>query len=117
MAEQGIMDYSLLLVIETVKNSYKVDKNQDFLELLASEPEKPYESRNQIKHGDKVYHIGIIDYLQAWNLSKKIENKLKGSKQDISAVPPFEYSNRFYHYAQNHIFKTGHSEHENILDL
>ena len=45
MAKQGIMDYSLLLVIETVKMS------------------EPEESRNQIKHGDKVYHIGIIDYL------------------------------------------------------
>ena len=103
--KHNLMDYSLLLVIETVK------KDSDFSKSLVSE-----DGRNQIKHEDKVYHIGIIDYLQAWNMSKKIENKYKGSNPDISAVPPYPYYHHFLRYAQNHIFKTGHSEHESTLN-
>ena len=79
---------------------------------MANEPEI---SRNHIKYEDKVYHVGIIDYLQAWNLSKKLENKLKGSKQDISAVEPVMYSNRFRKYAQNHVFSTRQIELETII--
>ena len=94
------MDYSLLLVVETVKD-YSLNQS------LVCEP--PKESRNLIRHGDKIFHIGIIDYLQAWNLSKKIENKWKSKKpdklSDISAVSPWPYYHRFREYAKKHIFK------------
>ena len=76
------MDYSLLLVIETGDNfNSSVQDEMSFSKLIMEKSfSQPTMSRNQIKHEDKVYHIGIIDYLQAWNLLKKIENKWKGSK-------------------------------------
>jgi hypothetical protein len=41
--------------------------------------------------GMYLYHMGIIDYLQDFNLSKYGENKLKSIYKDgdeISSVPP-----------------------------
>ena len=47
-----------------------------------------------------IYHIGIIDYLQEWNLNKKIEQLLKvtfrgAKKKLLSAVEPSFYRERF----------------------
>ena len=64
LASHGLMDYSLLLVVETC----------------------PIDGRQS-------YHMGIIDYLQTWNCSKKMEHCFKttikrGIKDKLSAVPP-----------------------------
>ena len=79
MAEHNIMDYSLLLVGE------KLDKNGSELSL----------SRNQFisPDGADLYHFGLIDYLQAWNLNKKGEHwakrLLKGKSGTLlSAIEP-----------------------------
>jgi len=47
-----------------------------------------------------VYYIGIIDVLQTWDLTKRIENwfKTKILRRDpagLSAIPPGEYAERF----------------------
>ena len=46
--------------------------------------------------GRFIYHIGIIDYLQDYNMEKKLENFLKyrllQRGTGISAVPPSEYA-------------------------
>jgi 1-phosphatidylinositol-4-phosphate 5-kinase len=44
------------------------------------------------------YFIGIIDFLQLWNLKKKAELHYKSiivEKIDLSSVPPKDYSIRF----------------------
>lgn len=49
--------------------------------------------------GMYLYHIGIIDYLQEFNIMKKGENFLKGfteNKHIISAVPATDYGDRFF---------------------
>ena len=41
--------------------------------------------------GKYIYHIGIIDYLQDFNMDKWVENQYKSTIDDgslISAVPP-----------------------------
>ena len=48
------MDYSLLLVIETLKHNIPKSKL----------------SRNTFISGNKLIHIGIIDYLQDFNVAK-----------------------------------------------
>lgn len=56
--------------------------------------------------GMYLYHLGIIDYLQDFNLSKKGENKFKGLINDgtlISAVPPVPYAERFYKFMQESV--------------
>lgn len=49
---------------------------------------------------DEIYHIGIIDYIQLWNSSKKLENFFKTNIQRadsllLSAVRPDIYLSRF----------------------
>lgn len=55
------------------------------------------------------YHLGIIDYLQAWNWNKKgealIKTYIKGKdKNKISAVEPTHYQKRFYDFMKNKVF-------------
>jgi len=89
------MDYSLFLVIENLEKPLKDNKNL---------------KRNMILSKDKltVYHLGIIDYLQEWDSSKKFEKFLKvvilGRDGDkISAVEPERYRERFNHEIVNRI--------------
>ena len=51
--------------------------------------------------GKYIYHLGIIDYLQDFNIDKFVENKLKSVIDNgslISAVPPEAYSYRFFNF-------------------
>ena len=53
--------------------------------------------------GMYLYHLGIIDYLQDFNLNKKGENAFKGLIDDatqISAVHPKAYAERFFKFMQ-----------------
>ena len=48
-------------------------------------------------NGNRVYHISIIDYLQTWNLQKKLERLTKTvflgkDGQNLSAVDPNAYA-------------------------
>ena len=54
--------------------------------------------------GKFMYHLGIIDYLQDFNMDKWGENKLKSVISDgqmISAIPPRQYCLRFYKFMQS----------------
>ncbi len=47
-----------------------------------------------------VYHMGLIDYLQEWNVGKKLERatKIIGLRRDpkgLSCIEPITYQNRF----------------------
>ena len=57
--------------------------------------------------GRYIYHIGIIDYLQDFNLDKKMENLLKqrilGKGEGISAVHPKKYASRFVRFMRDHV--------------
>ena len=50
LASHNVMDYSLLLVVETLKD-FSVKRQNTRV------------TRNKIVSGNKVYHIGLIDYL------------------------------------------------------
>lgn len=53
-----------------------------------------------------IYHIGLIDYLQDYNLSKIMENRAKtfinskGAQELISSIEPRGYLTRFNKYMQ-----------------
>ena len=86
------MDYSLLLVIESLQSK------------------KVYHGRNTICSDThpEAYHIGIIDFLQKWNFDKKLERafkSLKGNPDDISAMEPTGYQKRFCKFLQKKVFK------------
>jgi len=55
-------------------------------------------------------HIAIIDYLQEWNLSKRIERQSKvlilGKNGDgLSAIKPKAYARRFKLFMRNYLFR------------
>ena len=78
-----IMDYSLLLLIEDVRYLKRSMIMQ----------------KNYLVSGRYVICFGIIDYLQAYNTKKKLENRYKSWKHNlrgtISAIPPKPYRKRF----------------------
>ena len=56
----------------------------------------------------RVYHIAIIDYLQEWNLNKKLERFTKTvllgkDKQTLSAIEPEQYSERFCNFMEKNV--------------
>ena len=70
----------------------------------------PIVSRNTKLSKDKreFYHIGIIDYLQAWNFQKRgeawLKTNIKGkNKWQLSAVEPIYYQKRFYDFIKNKV--------------
>mmetsp|Transcript_64256 Transcript_64256/g.88880 ORF Transcript_64256/g.88880 Transcript_64256/m.88880 type:complete len:95 (+) Transcript_64256:48-332(+) len=54
-----------------------------------------------------IYHLGIIDYLQDFNVEKKFEYHAKTliNKKDaeISAVPPERYAKRFLSFMKDQV--------------
>ncbi|CCK68126.1 1-phosphatidylinositol-4-phosphate 5-kinase KNAG_0A04540 [Huiozyma naganishii CBS 8797] len=51
--------------------------------------------------GDFIYYVGIIDCLTNYSLLKKLESFWRSLSHDpkvVSAVPPKDYGNRFYHF-------------------
>lgn len=53
-----------------------------------------------IVEGPQSYHIGLIDVLQRWTVTKRLERYVKiwlkcANGEGISAVPPAEYAKRF----------------------
>ena len=58
----------------------------------------------------KLYHVGIIDYLQEFNNKKKVENytktvfKSNSGSRKISCVPPKLYADRFADFMVSEVF-------------
>ena len=94
LAKHNIMDYSLLLVGEKLKeNGPAISPN-----------------RNQIvsSDGTELYHFGLIDYLQDWNVNKQGEHwakrLLRGkSGKLLSAIEPKAYWQRFRKFVQEQV--------------
>ena len=56
--------------------------------------------------GKFIYHIGIIDYLQDYNMEKMGETQFKSMIADgnlISSVPPKQYCTRFFNFMQSQV--------------
>ena len=68
------MDYSLLLQIE---KKGKIQSLKQVVKRISGQG-----SRNRVMSKDKkfIYHLGIIDYLQSWDLQKRGEKLLKSLK-------------------------------------
>ena len=104
-----LMDYSLLFIIVDFPNKIDPDYNQ--IVGLLDDPKyrgHVYKSENE----KYIYIIGIIDYLQEYNLKKKMEHCMKGiinGKENnmISAVEPEYYGNRFNEFMIKNVFVVG----------
>ncbi|EAS00927.2 phosphatidylinositol 4-phosphate 5-kinase (macronuclear) [Tetrahymena thermophila SB210] len=88
--ENGIIDYSLLVF----KVASQVSHNQE----SSTEKENLIFQSKREKYID--YHIGIIDYLQEWNIDKMLEQKAKQAihanlNLNVSSQNPETYQSRF----------------------
>lgn len=112
LQKHKIMDYSLLLVAENL------DPSEYVLADLSV-------TRNQVisKCKSELYHIGIIDYLQDWNVQKRGESFLKSyflckRKSQLSAVEPKQYGKRFKDFMREHVLlDEGTSKNAFVKDL
>jgi len=122
LRSQNIMDYSLLLAIEKVKmKSDLVNVTQESFESVTlrrkrvksiSSYRDKVENRYAVnsEDGKHKYHIAVIDYLQEWNGSKKLERLLKitfkhADPQGLSAIEPEPYQKRFMRFMRNVVFE------------
>ena len=126
----NLMDYSLLMciqenpdyvsVLKEFRGSSRLDITMDSTEARklsvgTNSPEmtvirQRFEGNRHkflSKCGRFIYHIGIIDYLQDYNLDKKLENLMKYTilrkGPGISAVPPPIYGDRFLRFMRDSV--------------
>jgi hypothetical protein len=100
------MDYSLLLIII----HFPTQDDENYLKIINLFGDKRC-SRRIFKSENKkyIYIMGIIDYLQKFNLAKFLENKYKSvlygdEIRYVSAVDPTIYSQRMFDFSKNFIF-------------
>lgn len=132
MQDYNLMDYSLLMCIQENPDYVKVLREfRDISRSSNNTTRSPSQTRklsvasdsgemaemkvrftgNRHKFlsqcGRYIYHIGIIDYLQDYNVDKKLENFLKYRLMmkgpGISAVPPPDYAERFLRFMRDHV--------------
>ena len=98
--------YSLLFII--IENPNNIDPDYRQIVGLLDDPKyKGHVYRSDNKN--YIYIIGIIDYLQKYNLRKRLETFVKGitvgkEKNMISAVEPDYYGNRFKDFMIKNVF-------------
>jgi hypothetical protein len=107
---QGVMDYSVLLGIHTCKelrprklhcNATAAPRRFDQTGIKGAGPfDQGFAAAHIEGHG--VYHLGIIDFLQPWDWSKRLEFAFKAVVQlhwtdwmELSCIPPKLYFQRF----------------------
>ena len=71
--------------------------------------ENPSYTCVQNDYGDYYLHFSIIDYLQTWNLNKKLERFsktvfLNKDGQKLSAIEPNRYAQRFVNFMEDNLF-------------
>ena len=116
LQEFKLMDYSLLLAIEQVKRTRKVDDSiritpSSSTRQIVSDYAPTFTDRHRFKSscGNFVYHIAMIDYLQTFNLEKWTESKfkiwiLRRNDKLISAIEPEFYAERFLRFMSTEVF-------------
>ncbi|CAD8065191.1 unnamed protein product [Paramecium primaurelia] len=92
LEKQKLIDYSLLIMIIDWKAQQQI--------LMKHFDDQKINIIPSIKEEGIYYHIGIIDYLQQWNVNKSLERKTKkiikmNLQLDTSAQEPNRYGKRF----------------------
>lgn len=106
LTELNLMDYSLLIIIIKLPGK----DTPEYLDIINYFGNPSYFRRLFKSKNEKfIYCLGIIDYLQKFNLSKFFENKYKsllyGSRvKYVSAVDPVLYSDRIFDFCHEYVF-------------
>ena len=71
------------------------------------------------ENNDKIFFIGIIDVLTEYDCKKCSEylfKKIRYCSNEMSAIPPFDYMNRFYNYMDNVFQKKNNNDNNNLIN-
>jgi 1-phosphatidylinositol-4-phosphate 5-kinase len=96
-------------LIKLIKNEFKFEKKENKKPIISNydlsfnKSNLKFFKKNIFKslEKNKIYVLGIIDYFQYFNYYKSFESKYKSllyGKENISAVPPKDYEDRFLNY-------------------
>jgi hypothetical protein len=86
------MDYSLLVGMKRDPGTF----------CAGVRPDQPFTGKTK-DHDAEAYYIGIIDFLQGWNIKKAIAHYLKMcAPKPLSTVNPEVYGDRFYRHFREH---------------
>ena len=108
----NLMDYSLLFIII----DFPKQNDPDYLQILNFLGDSKYFGHVfKSKNMKYIYIVGIIDYLQEYNIRKIIENKYKkfiygDDIINVSSVEPNFYAERFYNFMKNYLFIYGEDQ-------
>ena len=101
LEQHSLMDYSLLLAIESQRSKLQYPFHNSWQK----------QNRNAILSTDnnRYFFIGIIDYLQDYNLLKKVERSFKqltaeDKIKSVAAAPPKLYAKRFSDFLRDNVF-------------
>lgn len=114
MASVKVMDYSLLIGIhyqteenerETKRNKKRY-KNSVWQRIKRNSFMQDFggmKGENEDEKRDEIYFMGIIDILIKFEARKKMEHLFKKIPygDEVSVVPPLQYSERFYNFIKN----------------
>ena len=111
-----MMDYSLLLGVHKRSQGGRVEysksgsvaeaqQSSEFPATRWRKDDGGIEGRSAVPtQRNETYFISIIDFLQLYDTSKKMENALKGRllghEREVSAVSGIKYADRFAHYVK-----------------
>lgn len=98
-----LMDYSILIGIEEIRHS---ESMYDIQGLKRSSISTSSSHQFVSKCEKFIYHISLIDYLQTYNLRKKMEvvykSRVKNAKtEEISSMNPTSYQERFFKFIKS----------------
>ena len=105
LRDVNIMDYSLLLIVIHFPDI----KDSDYENIINNLKDQRFSKRVFVsKDGNYIYCLGLIDYLQKFNVIKFLENKIKRLQfgdeiKNVSAVDPIMYASRMFNFAQKSI--------------
>jgi hypothetical protein len=110
LSELQLMDYSLLLIIINIPDADSTDFK--YIENILRDScyrQRIFKSKNS----NYLYCIGIIDYLQEFDITKFFENKYKSlvygnQSKYISAVDPMIYCSRLVDFCSECVFISNH---------
>jgi len=105
-----IMDYSLLLSVQKIKESAHTGTHPKQASQLMGGLEGAVggeRKSDKLKCEPCIFHVGIIDTLTTYNIKKKVAHALKSSTiahfYDIDTEPPNVYAERFRNYFKRKI--------------
>ena len=106
------MDYSLLLGVEKIKSHTHNFSLNNYDEVEEERSLNSFSNSIESSCGKFRYHFSIIDYLQKYNLSKRLERRYKiltttAMPEDISSTESSSYADRFLKFIGEKVIKKG----------